>query len=183
MPALQAHLLVDVHSLDTTANLHLQLPLALRLRQRLLNLALEPALLGLNLLPPSRNLLLDLLHVDLDLSLRHLLGAEPLARMQQVLVFHDELPVVLALALLVAAHARLVECALPPCADLGDAGHGFERGLDEVAVVADGHVAALGEGERRIHGHLFAVCAAVGLSPGQLPGISLGGRVSTEYSG
>ena len=34
--------------------------------------------------------------------------------------------------------------------------HGFERGADEVAVVADGDVAASGEGEGRVNGHFFA---------------------------
>jgi hypothetical protein len=64
-----------------------------------------------------------------------------------VLVLHDKLPVLFALALLVAAHAGFVECALTPLPNLRDARHSLERGLNEVTVVSYGNVAALSESE------------------------------------
>jgi hypothetical protein len=90
-----------------------------------------------------------------------------------MLILLDELAVIFALALLVAAHARLVECAFAALSDLGDARHGLERGGDKVAVVAHGDVAALCEGEGRVDGHFLAVCAAEGFCPGEFARVAL----------
>lgn len=93
-----------------------------------------------------------------------------------MLVLLDELAVVCALALLVAAHAGLVEGALAAGADLGHARHGLERRLYEIAVVARGDVAAGREGEGRVDGHFFAVRAAEGFCPGELARVALPGE-------
>ena len=44
------------------------------------------------------------------------------------------------------------ENVLSPLADFSDALHGLDRGLDELAIVADGDVAALLEVNRRVLG-------------------------------
>jgi hypothetical protein len=164
---------IDIHSLGATLDLPRQLLLGLLLGQRLLEVALEIALVHLDLLPPLVDLRLDGRDVGLDLRLVELLGREALGRRQQVLVLLDELAVLLALALLVAAHARLVEGALPARPDLGDARHGLEGRLDEVAVVPHGDVAALRKGQGAVDGHLLAVRAAERLGPGQLARVAL----------
>ncbi len=51
--------------------------------------------------------------------------------------------------------------------------HGFERGGDEVAVVADGDVAAGGEGEGLVDCHFFANCFSEGFCPFELAGVAL----------
>ena len=48
--------------------------------------------------------------------------------------------------------------------------HGFESGGDEVAVVADGDVAAGGEGEGAVDDHFFAGGFAEGFGPFELVG-------------
>ena len=168
-------LLVNIHSLNTATNLplhHHLLSLAPRLGCRLLKLT-ELALLSLELLPPRRNLLLDLLHIDLHVFLLNLLLGESLARRQQMLILLNQLPVLLTLSLLVATHAGLVEGALSPLPDLGYTAHGLEGGLDEIAVVSHGHVAALSEGEGRVDGHFLVVRATERLCPGELAGVAL----------
>jgi len=80
-----------------------------------------------------------------------------------MLVLLDEFAVFGTLALLVALHAGLVEGAFAAGADLGYARHGVERCVDEVAVVADGDVAASGEGQGRVHGEFLVVRFSLGL--------------------
>jgi hypothetical protein len=109
----------------------------------------------------------------LALVLEKLLSSLALGRGQQVLVLCDELAVGLEIALLVAAHAVLVELALALGADLRYALHGLEGGGDQVAVVANGDVAAGGKGEGAVDGHLLAVGGAERFCPGELAGVTL----------
>jgi hypothetical protein len=90
-----------------------------------------------------------------------------------MLVLLDELPIVLALPLLISTHPRLVERAFPALPDLGHTGHCLESGLDQVAVVSDGDVAALGESEGGVDGHFLAVRAAERFCPGEFAGVTL----------
>jgi hypothetical protein len=90
-----------------------------------------------------------------------------------MLVLLNQLAIVFALALLVAAHARLVKGAFASLPDFGNARHGLERRLDKVAVVAHGYVATLREGEGRVDGHFLAVRAAEGFGPRELARVAL----------
>lgn len=85
-----------------------------------------------------------------------------------MLVLGDQFPVRRLRPLFVAGHAVLVEDTFALGADLGDPLHGFEGGGDEVAVVADGDVAAGGEGEGAVDNHFFAGGFAEGFGPFEL---------------
>lgn len=90
--------------------------------------------------------------------------------------------------LLVALHALLVEHTLALLPDLGDARHGLEGRGDEVAVVADGDVAAGCEGEGAVDDHFFAGGFAEGFGPFEFAGVTLhfelgGGLVIGEGGG
>jgi hypothetical protein len=165
-------LLINIHCLNATANLHLQLPLALHLGRALLKITIQLALIHRNLPPPLLHLLLDRLDIHVGLRI-HLLRRKPLARRQQMLVLLHQLAIIFALALLIATHARLVKRALTLLSDLGDARHCLERGGDEVAVVAHGDVAALREGEGGVDGHFLAVGPAEGFCPGEFARVAL----------
>lgn len=58
-----------------------------------------------------------------------------------------------------------MEDFLPLGSDLGDPFHSFESGGYQVAVIADGNVAAGGEGEGGVDDHFFARGAAEGFGP------------------
>ena len=75
-----------------------------------------------------------------------------------MLVLLNEFSIRSSLSLLVTLHALLIERTFPASADLRHALHGLERRGNEVAVVANGHVAAGSERERGVDCELFAVC-------------------------
>ena len=157
-------LCVDIHVFGSRAS-----------DQSLLLLGLELLLGQLLLLEFLLFLLVQLVDnvQHLALVLEQLLGGLALGRGKQVLVLCDELAVGLEVALLVAAHAVLVELALALGADLRDTLHGLEGGGDQVAVVTDGNVAASGEGEGAVDGHFLAVGGAERFCPGQLARVTL----------
>lgn len=121
--------------------------------------------------------LLALELLDVLTSLLGELGQPPLLGTaqagEQVLVLGDELAGGGDLAGALAGHAALVEDALAALADLRDALHGLDRLLEELAVVADGHVAAGGELQGAVDHHLLAGVLAVGLGPLELAGVAL----------
>ena len=108
-----------------------------------------------------------------------------------MLVLLNEFPIRSSLSLLIALHTLLIEPTFPASADLRHALHGLERRGNEVAVVANGHVAAGSERERGVDCELFAVCVTeavqyfsqefqqqgnffgLPLRPGKLSGVSL----------
>jgi len=90
-----------------------------------------------------------------------------------MLVLRHQLPIRLELLRAVAPHAVLVELPLPPRPDLRHALHRRQRLGDQLAVVAHGDVAALGELERAVDRHFLAVRAAEGFRPGEFAGVAL----------
>lgn len=94
-------------------------------------------------------------------------------RQQQVAVLGDEFARSQELALAVAGHAALVEVALAAGADLDDLVHGLQGLGGELAVVADGDVAAGGEQQSRVDDHLLARRLAEGLGPLELTRVAL----------
>lgn len=166
-------LFVNIHGLGTATNLHFQLPLTLRLGQRLLKITVQFALVGGNLLPSRRHLIFDLLQIDLHLIFVDLHLCKALTRRQQVLVLLDQLPVLFTLALLISAHARLVEGTLSPRPNLRYSRHGLEGCLYKVAVVADRDVAALGKRKGAIDRHFLAVRTAERFCPRKFTRVAL----------
>ncbi len=71
-------------------------------------------------------------------------------------------------------HATLEEALLSASLDLVQLLHGLNCLHHEVAVVADGLVAALFKLEHGITGHLLAVGSTVGFGPAQLTWVLLG---------
>lgn len=90
-----------------------------------------------------------------------------------MLILLHELPILQPLPLLIPPHPRFIKLPFAPRPDVADARHGFQRRLDEIAVVARGDIAALGELQGRVDHHLFAVRAAEGFCPPEFARVAL----------
>lgn len=89
-----------------------------------------------------------------------------------MLVLLNDLPVRVALALLIASHAIAIEDALTAGTDLLDAVHGGERLCDQVTRVTGRDVAAAGERECCVDDHLFPGGLAEGFRPFEFAGVT-----------
>lgn len=100
----------------------------------------------------------------------------PLFAGQQMLVLLDNLPVGVALTLLIPSHAIAVEDTFTPGPNLLNPLHGRQRLRDQVARVARRDMATAGERERCVDDHLFAGRLAEGFRPLELAGVAYGGE-------
>lgn len=105
----------------------------------------------------------SLLLLDSELDFSHL---------QQLWVLLHKLLVCSKSPLLVASHSVLVEGTLSSLSDLLDSRHGLQRRLDQLSVVSDRNVSALGERQRRVDSQLLAGSLPERLRPLELSWVS-----------